>query len=392
LNRIGNQVFGLALGKEGRDKNYGATTAPVNFPHLWNTSWFDWVQYNASIEQPMVRNAGEALGVAATVNLLDPSRGLFASGVQVEKVALMEKQIAGDQPGEGNGFAADPRAGARTPGSDRLSGLKSPRWPEGILGPIDQTRVAEGARFYDELCARCHLPPVDTKAFWESDRWRSTQFGQRHLHVAPIEIKFIGTDPAQAEDMAKRKVWVPDHLEIKTNDFGHALGALVAKAVNRWYDARNPPLSPEERDAWNGYRDNRIQAPLAYKVRPLNGAWATPPFLHNGSVPNIYALLSLVSDRPRNFYLGRREFDPVCLGYQLTATPIPEDQPDLRCLGNKADPDEGQFEGGFRLDTTIRGNRNTGHEFNDGPIGNGVIGRRLSPSERQALIEFLKTQ
>ena len=72
LNRIGNQVFGLFMGPEAGEKNYAATTAPVNFPHIWTTPWFDWVQYNASIMQPMVRNAGEALGVSAFTNLRDP--------------------------------------------------------------------------------------------------------------------------------------------------------------------------------------------------------------------------------------------------------------------------------------------------------------------------------
>jgi hypothetical protein len=65
------------------------------------------------------------------------------------------------------------------------------------------------------------------------------------------------------------------------------------------------------------------------------------------------------------FYLGRREFDPVCIGYQLTAA-APADNLDLRCLGDKTDSNSGEFEGGFRLDTAVRGNRNSGHEFNDG--------------------------
>jgi len=231
----------------------------VNFPHIWNTSWFDWVQYNASIEQPMVRNAGEALGVAAPVNLMNPKGGLFTSGVQVQKLAGMEKQIAGSQPGERNGFAATSAEG-RTE-DDRPTGLKSPRWPEEVLGRIDRTRAAAGARLYDELCKGCHLPPVDTKEFWESDRWNPpTKYGHRHLHVKPIPLATIGTDPAQAEDMAKRKVWLPDHLGIKTNDFGPALGALVAKVVSRWYDVQAPPLPEAEREALNGYRPNGIQA------------------------------------------------------------------------------------------------------------------------------------
>ena len=178
------------------------------------------------------------------------------------------------------------------------------------------------------------------------ERWnRPTKYGHRHLHVQPIDIKIIGTDPAQAEDMAKRKVWVPGHLDIKSSDFGPALGQLVEKTVKRWYDTRTPPVPEPEREALNGYRGNGIQAPLAYKVRPLNGVWATPPFIHNASVPNVYALLSPVSERPKSFYLGRREFDPICLGYHLTAKTVPEEQLDLRCLGDKTDVEGGQARG-----------------------------------------------
>ena len=41
---------------------------------------------------------------------------------------------------------------------------------------------------------------------------------------------------------------------------------------------------------------NEILGELAYKVRPLNGVWATPPYLHNGSVPTVYDLLSPYDD------------------------------------------------------------------------------------------------
>ena len=42
--------------------NYASHSAPVHFPRIWNAPWFSWVQYDGSIMQPMVRNAGEALG------------------------------------------------------------------------------------------------------------------------------------------------------------------------------------------------------------------------------------------------------------------------------------------------------------------------------------------
>src|SRR5207253_668099 len=49
------------------------------------------------------------------------------------------------------------------------------------------------------------------------------------------------------------------------------------------------------------------QVIAAYKPRPLAGVWATAPFLHNGSVPTVYDLLSPVADRPKTFRVGSRE-------------------------------------------------------------------------------------
>jgi hypothetical protein len=349
LNRIGNQVFAVALGK---DENYVGTSAPVHFPRIWDASWFDWVQYNGSIEQPMVRNAGEALGVAAMINLSGPKQALFESSVQVEELFKIEQLLAGKQPNAERGF----------------NGLKSPKWPAGILPPIKTELAAQGAELYRRICQACHLPPVSSKEFWESKKWlEPNSYGERYLEVELIKLSHIGTDPAHAEDMQRRIVMVPDDLGITSDEFGVALGELVEKAVEHWYDSRTPPVPPAKRKEMNGYRTNGIQAPLKYKVRPLNGVWATPPYLHNGSVPNVYALLSPVSERPNTFYLGDREYDPEMLGYKY----------------------EG-FTQGFKFDTTIRGNHNTGHEFSDDKKP-GVIGRFLKPDERRALVEYLKT-
>jgi hypothetical protein len=161
---------------------------------------------------------------------------------------------------------------------------------------------------------------------------------------------------------------IPPDLRITTDQFGSALLKIVDNTVNHWYEKQQPPISEELRQKMNGYRPNGVRALLAYKVRPLNGIWATPPYLHNGSVPNLYSLLSPVAERPKNFYLGNREYDPVNVGYRID-----------------------EFRGGFAFDTTKRGNRNTGHEFNSSKGKEGVIGRLLSPDERLAIIEYLKT-
>jgi hypothetical protein len=359
LNRIGNEVFAVDLKIPA---NYAATSAPVHFPRIWDASWFDWVQYNASIEQPMVRNVGEAMGVSAMINLTSAQGGLFNSGVEIVNLDRIEKSLAGKQPNESTGF----------------TGLKSPKWPS-ELPPIDKKIAEQGEALYKEHCQKCHLPPVSGPEFLKSDRWslpdnrKDERYpGERYLRVEVVPLAHIGTDPAQAQDMFDRKVTVPRELDIPYDSFGMALGAVTEKTIKHWYDSQMPPVPPEKREELNGYRDNGIQAPLGYKARPLDGIWATPPYLHNGSAPNLYALLSPVEERPTKFYLGHREYDPVNVGYRYD-----------------------KLEGGFELDTRIRANYNTGHEFNgDGKKENekdGVIGRLLTPQERRALVEYLKT-
>jgi RoxA-like, cytochrome c-like len=349
LNRIGNQVFSLDL----RDpQNYAAHAAPVHFPRIWDAPWFTWVQYDGSIMQPMIRNAGEAMGVTAELNLTNDKKPLFSSSVQVPTLYEMEQMITGNQPTAESGF----------------TGLASPKWPKDILPAVDDKLAAEGATLYVRHCQGCHLPPVGTREFFESTRWLAPNaVGLRLLDLELIDLKHIGTDPGQAEGLATRKVAVPPNLGITTDKFGFALGEMVEKTVNAWYDSQKPPVPAPERERINGDRPNKIQAPAAYKVRPLNGIWATPPYLHNGSVPTIDALLSPVSERPTKFYLGNREYDAVKLGYHTEK------------LAN-----------GFEFDTSLPGNSNRGHEFNDN-VGDGVIGRKLSPEERKALIEFIKT-
>ena len=78
-----------------------AADAPVNFPHLWGTAWFDWVQYNASIRMVMVRNIGEALGVGARTNVTPGDPRLLQSTVNVANLHQIEDQLGGEEPFRG---------------------------------------------------------------------------------------------------------------------------------------------------------------------------------------------------------------------------------------------------------------------------------------------------
>jgi hypothetical protein len=90
--------------------------------------------------------------------------------------------------------------------------------------------------------------------------------------------------------------------------------------------------------------------------------------LHNGSVPSLYLLLSPQEERPDQFWLGSKQFDPVNVGYSME-----------------------KIDGGYLYDVRREGSSNEGHEFKDGPRGKGVIGPALAPDDRRAIIEYLKS-
>jgi hypothetical protein len=367
LNRIGNTVFSLDL---GIDANYAAESAPVHFPRIWDVPWFLWVQYDGSIERPIVRNAGEALGVSAPVNLTGNPDTRFQSGVQVGALYAIENSLAGPPPNAITGF----------------TGLKSPRWDDpklrNVLPPINTEWAAKGRQLYASHCQGCHLAPTTSPAFWASPSWKLVN-GQRYLDLKLISD--VGTDPGQAAGLAGRKVSLPAGLGISDPDcpasgnagspaevtsdrpFGPALGDLVQKVVDKWYDTQQPPTSAADRDRMNGNRPNCIRAPLAYKARPLDGIWATPPYLHNGSVPSLYDLLSPVNERSKPFFPGHRDYDPHNVGLAT-----------------------GQAPGLSALDRTRSGNLDTGHEFSN-KRGPGVIGPFFTPEQRHELVEYLKT-
>ena len=97
-----------------------------------------------------------------------------------------------------------------------------------------------------------------------------------------------------------------------------------------------------------------------YAARPLYGIWAAAPYLHNGSVPTLYDLLLPPEQRPKKFALGRREYDPVKLGFAVGTACSQQD-----CL----------------VDTTRTGDGNGGH----------IWGTDLAEPDRMALLEYLKT-
>lgn len=208
--------------------------------------------------------------------------------------------------------------------------------------------------------------------------------------VALLPLRDIGTDRNAALNFANntydasRLGWTVDELrELCLSEKALAsidprrlnavtgLNIMSLAIANRYFEEHRP-ASPGELMKFMGYGildfprtdPQRLQH---YKSRPLHGIWATPPFLHNGSVRTIYQLISPREEREPRFWSGTKEYDPVDLGYRDLEVP-----------------------GAVRFDTRVTGNDNIGHEFRDGCQKNGVIGRHLQPEERRQILEYLK--
>jgi hypothetical protein len=332
LGRGGNLVLG---GDLDDDDNLVVANAPVSFPHLWGTSFFDWVQWNGSIQQPMARNIAEALGVNTPVTLKGDPAKLFESAVNIQNLALLEK---------------------------KLEKLTPPRWPEAVLGTIDTVKASRGATLYAQHCAACH----------DSKPAPPNEFGKVFLEINMYPLEVIGTDQNAAVNFNQRTARTgelsrpPNNLPPVVPAVG-ALKIVVEKVAQRKYAELQIPL--DQQNEMNGFRPNRMRAPRAYRARNMDGIWATAPYLHNNSVSSLYQLLLPAAQRETSFYVGNLEYDPRVVGFRTE-----------------------RFAGGFQLRTNITGNSNAGHEFRDGPRQNGVIGPLLSDEERFAIIEFLKTK
>ncbi len=102
----------------------------------------------------------------------------------------------------------------------------------------------------------------------------------------------------------------------------------------------------------------------AYAALPLDGIWSRAPYLHNGSVPTLRALLT--GDRPATFYRGNISYDQRNVGFTW---------------------DRAEGANAALYQTTLEGNSNVGHSSAQ---FTGLDWRR-HPARLDDLLEYLKT-
>jgi hypothetical protein len=180
--------------------------------------------------------------------------------------------------------------------------LKPARYPFAV----DQAAAGRGAGTYAAQCASCHA------------------FGGEKTGT-PIPANLIGTDRHR---------------------------------LDSWYDGAAQAFNALDDYRWT-YKHFRKTS--GYVAGALDGVWTRAPYLHNGSVPTLWDLLTEPAKRPRQFSRGYDVFDPKNVGFVAGGAAAERD--------------------GRRFDTALPGNGNQGHGF----------GVELSDSEKWDLIEYMKT-
>lgn len=194
-----------------------------------------------------------------------------------------------------------------------LLSLRAPKYPFAI----DEAKARAGAAVFVKNCAECH-----------------GEYGERESYPERmVAIEEIGTDPVR---------W-----KVLTAKQRQSYGAS-------WFA--------------NYGKNELIPAPEGYVAPPLDGIWASAPYLHNGSVPTLRQLL-FPEERAQVWRRGGDVYDQANVGLEVESlAEIPKAAIEPR-------------ERREYFDASAFGKSNQGHTF---PA-------KLSAEDRELLLEYLKT-
>jgi hypothetical protein len=327
-----NRVSGLDIGPLADQNiiasNIAVAAQPVRYPFIWNSGKQDFTQWagtsiNGDATYAFSRNTGEALGVFA---LFKPrADAAVAGGVDfLIENSVNYKTVLNIQT--------------------LVNQIGSPKWP----WPVDNAMVFQGKGLYEKNCVSCH-----------GIKQGQPRPGNPNTWATPVQN--VGTDSSYYKNFA-----------VPTTSSGILTGLTVPFSTNivpasgaasvSLFDVANSSalvqLDPSI--------DLTIKAPNrevgSFESKVLQGVWSAAPYLHNGSVPTLAALLTPAAERPTSFQVG-----PV---YDLVNVGLSVEQPN-GSVTVRVTTDCSEMEGNSRC----------GHEF----------GTLLTPDEKKALIEYLKT-
>ena len=351
LNRVTSSLLELP-------GNATPANAPVSFPFLWNASQLQWVQWNGSASNHIGRNVGEVSGVFAhTILKTNKENERFYSSAKIVNLDNLEQLMAQ---------------------------LDSPKWGS-PLPAIDSVKAEKGKRLFYKNCLSCHGVRDANGNF---PMTAANAVGKQFIEIHMTPLKVISTDPLMAMnflnpafnvDPGQMRPFIDEQHRDKPKVPRAAVVSAVGKnIIAKQLAAFKPPLDQQQLLELTGYHlpDENPPNLIAYRSRPLNGIWATAPYMHNGSMANLYQTLLPDSERETSFYVGSKKFDPVKVGF--------ESSQDNNYFLFKTVDDQGK---------PLSGNSNSGHSGNTftKTLDENGDWRDFTDDERYQLIEYMKT-
>ncbi len=428
FGRIYNKV---ALLVNDKNQVFNDPDAPVSIPFVWSAPQYDKVQYNGIAPSlffwgvdvgALARNTGEVIGVFGDV-VLKKNLGIdgFESSVNVKNLFHLEEILrdlrSPKWPASIFGPLTDEDIAQETKLAERgrelyndncvvchdtvdrldtdqklhvqdnlfIGGSEIPKQRSEKLPETLRSEKIEGPGTDPWMACNSYVARSNT-GLWSSETPMSVDFdsigrsaalslGKSAYSSDLLTITVAGVLSANKKNVANiigsnflnvRRV--PEGLLPTVSD------QPIIDDMDLWTNEARP-LNMKERlkqcgEAAKGCSlmdgENNI---LGYTSRPLNGIWATAPFLHNGSVPTLYDLLLPPDERPQSFFTGSLEFDPVKVGY----------------ITHETAENKFKFEARYKHGKVLEhvdGNTNAGHDYDNAS---------LSHDDRMALIAYLKT-
>lgn len=337
-------AFGRISNATIRSRSYTHLTAPVSLPPMYGMKYKAMYHYNANTNSLVSRNVGQAFGLGAVViDSVNGDKSKMESTVDIKNLYELEKHIY------------------RVPVPEYAR-----YFPKREL---DKNKIITGCNVYLNKCATCH----------EASDYRVGP-AKKLIDHQMISLEVIDTDSQYLKNISKDALGLPFKKAIfnftdQAKDGYYAINGvdLNQQKIYSGESMRGPDFFRDTFLGENRFTNNpdmqygNAKRNDAFAARHLAGVWATAPYLHNGSVKNIYELLLPDTKRAKKFVVGNLTYDHEKLGFNS--------EENLHKCTNRDDP--------YCFDTGIVGNSNTGHKPS-------IYGGELKNSDKFALIEFLK--
>ena len=389
--------------------------APVSFPPMWGMKYSSLFHFNGNTNSVLMRNLGQPLGLGAliideeakttTINMYNinrleqliyqipyPEWNTLAKGLEVD---TSEEEVVAKIEAGCNVYV-DKCMGCHRK-SNRVGPAKKLVYQQ--VYPFDHPKVGTDTNY-----TRIQATPIVTSEGGEIP-FRLALFGTtklikdryQEIMMQNPEANPLFADAITAENTMRE--W--SNYIIRGTEFFRdtVLGEFFDIGSFPWLadwlkDSLVESATPEDLIARDlDYMKLESVGNYGYIAKDLAGVWASAPYLHNASVPTIWALVSPPEDekaeplvypsRDEVFYTGCRVYDDEKLGYVWTAR-------DWDQVGCKRYDDLHKFEVNEEYSRTIKINGKEDSTYGNGNSNRGHNVFVQDIEKRKALMTFLK--